>query len=208
MKKLLIVLVLGILVLVSFSAEVFANCTIIGVGKDASVDGSVITSHTGCCGNSRVHVVPAQDFEKGAMAPVYWGLQKLNPPDYTNYGEVIGYFHTGYPQINEHQLAIGESTLYQREELESNPDIGKQIMTIEQADLFALQRCKTAREAIKLISSLMEEYGFLPSCGQESEGILIADPNELWMFEVVAVGPDWDPESGELGAAWVACSKP
>jgi len=214
MKRLFIIMILGMLVFAYFGAEVLADCTIIGVGKDASVDGSVITSHTGCCANSRVHVVPAQDFEKGAMAPVYWGLQKLNPPDYTNYGEVIGhipqvehtyaYFHTGYPQINEHQLAIGESTLYQREELQSNPDIGKQIMTIEQADLFALQRCKTAREAIKLISSLMEEYGFLPSCGEESEGILIADPNELWMFEVVCVGPDWDPESGEIGAAWVA----
>lgn len=214
MKKYFVTLSLVIVIFVSLSLNVLADCTVIGVGKDASVDGSVITSHTDCCDNSNVHVVPAQDFEKGAMAPVYWGMLDVNPPDYTNYGKIIGYipqvehtyayFHTGYSQMNEHQLAIGESTLYQREELYTNPDIGKQIMTIEQAQVFALQRCKTAKEAVLLISSLLEEYGFLPSCGEEAESLLIADTKELWMFETIAVGPNWDPESGEPGAAWVA----
>jgi len=56
-----------------FSAGGFA-CTDIIVGKKASTDGSVITSHTGACDNCRVHVVPARTFEKGTMAPVYYGI--------------------------------------------------------------------------------------------------------------------------------------
>ena len=188
-------------------------CTDIIVGKDASVDGSVMTSHTGCCSECRVHVVPAQTFEKGAKAPVYYGLQDVRKP-LREYGKVIGtipqalkthkYFHTGYPHINEHQLAIGESTLSQRPELQVDIDSGQQIMTIEQATLFALQRCKKAREAIALITSLVEEYGFLPSCGPESEALCIADPEEAWVLEVFSVGKDWNPDSGKLGAIWAA----
>jgi len=190
------------------------HCTDIIVGKNASADGSVITSHTGCCSECRVHVVPAQTFEKGAMAPVYYGLQAVKKPLH-KYGRILGYipqvektyayFHTGYPQMNEHQLAIGESTLSQRDELKTDISMGgKQIMTIEQAQLFALQRCRTAREAIRLITSLVEEYGFLPSCGPESEALCIADPNEAWVLEVFSVGFDWDPASGEPGAIWAA----
>jgi len=84
-------------------------CTDIIVGKDASVDGSVITSHTGCCPECRVHVVPAQTFKRGNVAPVYYGLQDVKKP-LKEYGRVLGYipqvektyayFHTGYPQMN------------------------------------------------------------------------------------------------------------
>jgi len=189
------------------------GCTDIIVGKDASVDGSVITSHTGACDECRVYVVPAQTFKKGSLAPVYYGLQDVRKPLHT-YGKIIGYipqvektyayFHTGYPQMNEHQLAIGESTLSQRDELKAHYGVCKQIMTIEQAQLFALQRCKTAREAIKLITSLVEKYGFLPSCGPESEALCIADPDEAWVLEVFSVGNSWTPESGEPGAIWAA----
>ncbi len=195
------------------TGETNDSCTDIVVGRLASVDGSVITSHTGCCDECRVHVVPRQKFKKGEMAPVYYGMQDSRTP-LTDYGEVIGhipqveetyaYFHTGYPQMNEHQLAIGESTLSQRDELKTSREICQQIMTIEQAQLFALQRCKTARGAIRLITSLVEKYGFLPSCGPESEALCIADSDEAWVLEVFAVGPDWDPESGELGAIWAA----
>lgn len=188
-------------------------CTDIIVGKDASVDGSVITSHTGCCPECRVHIVPAQTFKRGDVAPVYYGLQDVKKP-LKEYGRVLGYipqvektyayFHTGYPQMNEHQLAIGESTLSQRDELKVDISSGKQIMTIEQAQLFALQRCKTARDAIDLITTLVEKYGFLPSCGPQSEGLCIADPDEAWVLEVFSVGPEWEPESGELGAIWAA----
>ena len=211
-RKLIVILDITLINWMFFSINGF-GCTDIIVGKKASVDGSVITSHTGACAECRVHVVPAQTFKKGAMAPVYYGLQNVKKPLH-EYGEIIGYipqvektyayFHTGYPQMNEHQLAIGESTLSQKNELKVNRETGKQIMTIEQAQLFALQRCKTAREAIKLIASLVEKYGFLPSCGDESEALCIADPNEAWVLEVFSVGPDWAPDSNEPGAIWAA----
>jgi dipeptidase len=189
------------------------SCTDIIVGKLASVDGSVITSHTGCCDNCRMSLIPGKKFKAGEMADVYYGLQDSRLA-IDAFGEILGqipqveetyaYFHTGYPQMNEHQLAIGESTLSQREELQCERTICEQIMSIEMAQVFALQRCKTARDAITLIGGLMDKYGFLPSCGPESEALCIADPNEAWVFEVFAVGPGWDPESGELGAIWAA----
>ncbi len=188
-------------------------CTDIIVGRLASTDGSVITSHTGACDECRVHYVPAQEFPEGAKAPVYYGMQNVRTP-LKDYGEIVGYipqvgktyayFHTGYPQMNEHQLAIGESTLSQRKELQMFFGQGDQIMTIEQAQLFALQRCKTAREAIELITSLMDEYGFLTSCGPESEALCIADTKEAWVLEVFSVGEDWKKESGKPGAIWAA----
>jgi len=214
-KKLILVMGITFVTLMFLAIFGFAQeaCTDIIVGKNASVDGSVITSHTGGAPECRVHLVPAQTFKKGAMAPVYYGLQDIKKP-LDDYGEIIGYipqvektyayFHTGYPQMNEHQLAMAESTMSQKEELKTDRKTGKQIITIEQAQLFALQRCRTAREAIKLITSLVEKYGFLPSAGPNPEALCIADPNEAWVLEIFSVGSDWTPESGKLGALWAA----
>jgi dipeptidase len=144
---------------------------------------------------------------------VYYGIQEVKRP-LRDYGEILGYipqveqtytyFHSGYSHINEYQLAIAESTMSQRDELKTDRKTGKQIMTIEQAMIFALQRCKTAREAVKLIGSLVGAYGFLPSCGPESEALCIADANDAWVMEVFSVGKDWEPGSGKLGAVWAA----
>jgi dipeptidase len=197
------------------------GCTVIGVGRLATADGSVITSHTDCCSECRVHVVPARTYPKGAMAPVHWGMVYFGGGDdrhtlpLGDYGKVIGqipqveqtyaYFHTGYSQMNEHQLAIGESTCSQRRALDVPfvEGLTRQIMTVEQAQVFALQRCRTAREAVRLIADLVEKYGFLPSCGG-SEALCIADPRELWVVEICSVGPRWTPESGKPGAIWAA----
>jgi dipeptidase len=190
------------------------HCTDIIVGKLASVDGSAMVSHTGCGPECRVHVIPARTHPKGARAPVYYGIQDVKKP-LENHGEILGYipqvektyayFHSAYPQMNELGLSIGESTLSQRDDLKVDISMGvRQIMTIEQAQVFALQRCRTAREAVRLIGRLMEEYGFLPSCGPESEGICITDGDEVWVMEVFSVGPLWEPESGRPGAIWAA----
>jgi len=215
-----ILMVLGCRFVEGRAAQSLSNrddhCTSIAVGRLASIDGSVIASHDGCCSNSRLHVVPAKDWPAGSTAPVYFGLQDVPPGStYEHRGEIMGripqvphtyaYLHTGYPQMNEHQLMIAESTLYQRPELVKLADTGEQIMTIEQAQLFALQRCKTAREATKLIGSLLEEYGFLTSCGPASEGLLICDPQQIWLLEVVSLPMrDWKRGSGIPGAVWVA----
>ncbi|MCP5105010.1 MAG: peptidase [bacterium] len=196
----------------SFSTNGF-GCTDIVVGKKASKDGSVITSHTGCAAECRVHVVAGRTYKEGAMAAVYYGLQDVEKP-LKKYGQILGYipqvektytyFHSGYSHMNEHQLAIAESTMSQKEALRVDVKTGKQIITIEQAMVFALQRSKTAREAIAVITSLVEKYGFQTSCGPESEALCIADPNEAWVLEVFSVGKDWTPESGKLGAIWAA----
>ncbi|MFA8435263.1 MAG: dipeptidase [Marinifilaceae bacterium] len=205
--------ILSIALLCSWFIQTGNACTDIVAGKKATVDGSVITSHTGCGPDSRIRVIHGQKFPAGSIAPVFYGLQNVNQP-LDQYGEILGYipqveqtytyFHSAYSHMNEFQLAIGESTTSQRKELQVGRENGKQIMTVEQAQIFALQRCKTAREAIELIASLMEKYGFLPSCGPESEALCIADPNEVWIMEIVAVGKDWTPESGKLGAIWAA----
>ncbi|MBK9355942.1 MAG: C69 family dipeptidase [Bacteroidales bacterium] len=188
-------------------------CTIIAVGKNASKDGSVIVSHTDCGDNSRFKVMHGRKFPKGSLAPVYWGLQDVRQP-IDSMGKVIGYIpqaeqtytyiRSAYSHINEFQLAIGESTLSQREELKIKREESRQIMTIEQAQIFALERCKTAREALDLITHLLDIYGFLPSCVDESECLAIADPNEVWILEVFSVGPGWEPGKGKPGAIWAA----
>nr|NQU93040.1 C69 family dipeptidase [Bacteroidota bacterium] len=188
-------------------------CTIIVAGKNATTDGSVIVSHTDAGPDCRVHIVPGQKFPEGALAPVYWGMVESGRP-LGDYGDTLGfipqvreiytYFQSAYPQMNEYMLAIGESTTSQREQLYVDLSSCKQIMTVEQAQAFALQRCKTAREALDLITYLLETYGFRPSCVGESEDLVIADPNEAWVLEVFSVGNGWIPDSGKPGCIWAA----
>jgi dipeptidase len=75
---------------------------------------------------------------------------------------------------------------------------------VEQAQVFAMQRCKTSRDAVELIGMLMSKYGFLPSCVGESETLVIGDTDEIWVIEIFSVGSDWDPDGDEPGAVWVA----
>lgn len=207
--KLSLVLVTALLLLLN---NTFA-CTVIAVGKKASKDGSVIISHTDSGPDCRIHVVPGKTFSNDTTTPVFWGMVDLGR-DLGDYGEVLGnipqvektntYFQTAYPQMNAHQLAIAESTLSQRDELKVDRAVCKQIMTIEQAQAFALQRCTNASDALTLITQLLENYGFLPSCVDESESLVIADVNEIWVLEVFSIGNDWDPKSGKPGCIWAA----
>ena len=188
-------------------------CTVIAVGKKASADGSVIISHTDTGPDSRIFVVPAKTFKPGEKAPVYWGIQDASLP-LNNDGIILGYipqvektfkyFQSAYSHVNEYQLGIAESTTAQRKELICMQGEGKQIMSIEQAQIFALQRYKNAREAVQFIGDLMTTYGFIPSSGDGSETLVIADTEEAWVFEVFGVGKNWDPESGKPGAIWAA----
>ena len=188
-------------------------CTIIAVGKKVSADGSVIISHTDCGADNRIRVVHGRSYKKGEMAPVYWGIQDIHRP-LDDFGDVLGhipqvektytYFHSAYPHMNEHQLAIAESTTSQRKELQVDMAVCKQIMTVEQAQAFALQRYTSAREATAFIGQLMSQYGFLPSCVGESETLVVGDTEEIWIIDIFSVGSGWDPESGEPGAIWVA----
>lgn len=196
----------------SFALNTIA-CTVIVAGKKATADGSVVVSHTDAGPDCRVHVMPGQFFAAGTMTPIYWGMVDLGRP-LGDYGDTLGmipqvtetyaYFQSAYPQMNEYQLTIGESTTSMRDELKLDMETCQQIMTVEQAQALALQRCKTAKEALKLITALMEKYGFRPSCVGESESLVLADTKEVWVLEIFAVGNDWRPGSKQPGAIWAA----
>lgn len=194
-----------------FVGSVFA-CTDIVVGKGASVDGSVMTSHTadGAFYDARVRVIKGKKFPKGSKADVFWNITAEEDYEPKKIGEIpqveetYTYFHVGYPFMNEYGVAIGETTIPQKENLKTFYPDGKAIMTIEQLEVFALQRAKTAREAIKVIGELAEKYGFLPSCGSEGECLTITDSEEAWVFEIFGAGFMWTPESGKPGAVWAA----
>lgn len=169
------------------------NCTTIMVGKLASADGSVMTSHT-CDGNYRtwLGIVPSSKHEKGTMHPVFWGTlhteMEGDMTGVTKKGEIpeaeqtFAYLSTAYPCMNEKQLAIGETTIYGREELKNENG----LFLIEELEKIALQRCKTAREAVALIGKLAEQYGY----ADLAECITIADPAEVWHMEIAGSGKE------------------
>lgn len=215
MKRIFLLMLVGTSILLNASSSL--GCTVIAVGKKVSSDGSIIISHTDTGPDSRIRVVHGQTYKLGEQVAVYWGIQDADRT-LTDNGIVLGYipqvektytyFHSAYSHVNEHQLGIAESTLDQREELVTTRETGKQIMTIEQAMIFALQRYKKASEAVQFVGDLMTTYGFLPSSGDGSESLIFADTEEIWVFEVFGVGPGWTTESGKSGAIWAAQKLP
>lgn len=177
------------------------SCTSIMVGKKASIDGSVITSHT-CDGRYRTWLrwEKAQKFEKDTTCKVYKGLLTTETPwDMRNVKEVgvipqpketYAFLNTAYPSLNEKQLAIGETTIVGPKELVNE----KGMFQVEELERIVLQRCTTARDAIKLIGELIKQYGY----GDWGECLTIADKNEVWQIEMFGEGPD------KIGGVWAA----
>lgn len=167
-------------------------CTNIIVGKKASVDGSVLVSYSadsyGCYGVMQ-HFAPGCH-PQGSVRPVYdWetNAYKGTIPEAPVTYNVVG-------NMNEHQVTIAETTFGGREELVDTAgllDYGSLIY-------IALQRSRTAREAIDVMTSLVEEYGYC----SEGETFTLADPQEAWIMEMVGKGP------GVKGAVWVAVRIP
>ena len=166
-------------------------CTNFLVGKDASVDGSTMISYAAdsYALYGFLHYAPAADYPAGAMREVKdWDTGKplCSIPQVAHTYNVVG-------NMNEHQLTIGETTWGGRPELEVGEgiDYGSLIY-------IALERCKTAREAIKCMTDLVAEYGYASS----GETFSIADPNEVWLMELIGKG------KVEKGAVWVATRVP
>ncbi|MBR5573033.1 MAG: C69 family dipeptidase [Paludibacteraceae bacterium] len=166
-------------------------CTNFLVGKDASVDGSTMVSYAAdsYALYGFLHYVPAADHAEGAVREVKdWDTGKplCTIPQVAHTYNVVG-------NMNEHQLTIGETTWGGRPELESGEgiDYGSLIY-------IALERCKTAREAIKCMTDLVAEYGYASS----GETFSIADPNEVWLMDLIGKG------KAEKGAVWVATRVP
>lgn len=178
------------------------GCTSITVGKLATSDGSVITSHTDDSHRTRssVYIMPAVDHPRGSTTDMFRRVNddtKAMPAyAFVKTGEIpqvpntFSFINSAYPCMNQYQLGIGESTFGGREELRSN------IGLIDCQDLIRLmlERCKTAREALVLAGGMLSKYGW----NDAGECLTIADKNEVWHLEIVGSG------KGNTGAVWVA----
>ena len=163
-------------------------CTNFLITKGASQDGStmitfVADSHTFY---GELTFTPARDHQPGTMRDIYeWDGGKYlgQIPEVPHTYQVVGL-------MNEHQVSLGETTWDGREELRDTTGI------IDYGSLMfiALERSKTAREAIQVMTDLVAQYGYYST----GESFSIADPNEVWMMDLIGKGP------GNTGAVWVA----
>jgi dipeptidase len=187
-KRIQRIVILSVLMLTG-AAHVSNACTNFLISKGASVDGSTMITYAADSHTlyGELYFQPAKDYAAGAFRDIYeWDTGKFlgRIPQVAHTYSVVG-------NMNEFQVAIGETTFGGREEL------GKQsgaIMDYGSLIYVALQRAKTAREAIEVITSLVEKYGYASS----GESFSISDANEVWILEMIGKG------EGEKGAVWVA----
>ncbi len=178
------------------------GCTSIMVGKKASDDGSVMTSHT-CDSHrtgSQVMIIPAMTHPDGSERALFKRIDDDSGPmprygrtatgKIPQIGDTFGYVAPAYACMNQHQLAIGESTFGGREELFSD----KGLIDCEMLTRLLLERATTAREAIQLAGQLLQDHGWCDT----GEALTIADPQEVWVMEVLGPGKD------QIGAVWAA----
>lgn len=179
-------------ILVSTVVQQALGCTSILVTKGASKDGSTMITYAMDSHElyGQLTYRPAGIQLQGTMrevidgeSGVFLGRVKEAPVTYARVG-----------LINEHQLAIAETTFTGRQELEGPAG----IIDYDSLMMMALERCKTAREAVETMAALVEEYGYAST----GESISIADPNEAWIFEIIGKG------KGQKGAVWVAMKVP
>ena len=186
------ILAVALVAAASFSAIEAEACSNFIVGKKASADGSVICSYSaddyGMFQNLCHY--PAAKHAKGDMRKIFdWDTNKYHGeiPEAAQTYNVIG-------NINEWQVTIGETTYGGREEMVDSTG----IMDYGSLIYVALQRSKTAREAIKVMTTLANTYGY----NSEGETFTICDPKEAWIMEMMGKG------LGSKGAVWVAMRIP
>lgn len=182
-----------------------SGCTSIMVGRLATTDGSVITAHS-CDGNYRtwLNIVPRAKHYKGSGNKIYdgkmhnetsWDLRDIvSRGEIPQVEETYAFFNTAYPCMNEHQLAIGETTIRGRKELYNSAG----MFVIEELELIMLERCTNARDAIRLAGELVKKYGY----GDRGECLTVADKKEVWHFEIFGTG------LREKSAVWAAVRIP
>jgi len=191
-KNLLIVASLAMMIMPGTMTSTSA-CTNFLITKGASTDGSTMITYS-----ADSHVLygelyyrPAADYPEGAMLElIEWdsGKPMGQIPQVRHTFSVVG-------NMNENQVAVGETTYGGREELQHQPDA-----TIDYGSLIyvGLQRATSARDYIHIIADLMEKYGY----ASEGESFSVSDKNEVWILEIIGKG------EGEKGAVWVALQVP
>lgn len=162
-------------------------CTSLIAAKGATTDGSVMVTYAADSHNlyGELYRQPAADHAPGTMRPVIeWDTNK-------RLGEIpeVAHTYSTVGNMNEHGLVIAESTWGGREEL-----AGTGLIDYGSLIYITLQRAKTAREAIKVMTGLVKDYGYASS----GESFSIADPDEVWVMELIGKG------KADKGAVWVA----
>ncbi len=202
MKRIIVFVLLMNLVIVP---GVILACTNFLVTKGASADGSTMISYAADSHirYGELYYSPARHWSAGSMVTIYdRGTAKPlgQIPQVEQTYQTIGF-------MNEHQLALGETTFGGRNELVDTTG----IMDYAALMFIALQRAKTAREAIKIIAELVEKHGYASS----GESFSIGDKNEVWIMEIIGKGTEWqvDKKTKEKtnirkGAVWVAVRIP
>ncbi len=194
-------------------------CTVIMVGRAASTDGSVMTTHTCDCGvcDWTFRRVPAADHKPGDMRrinhidqfgtfPPEIGLKwekykdQFSGLEIPEVAHTHAYIHGDFGYMNDAQVSIGESTIGNVRKMENQTPTPK--FDITTLTMFAMERGGTAREAIRVMGELAEKYGY--GFTDSGEMLAVADPKEVWVFEIMSVGPLWTPTSGKPGAVWCA----
>ena len=184
--------IIGLLLVFQLSVPAIFACTNFLIGKNASTDGSTMISYSADSYNlyGELYHWPAKKYNAGELLKVYeWdsGRYLGEIPQVLQTYNVVG-------NMNEHQLAIGETTFTGRREL-SDPN---GIMDYGSLIYITLQRAQNAREAIRIMTDLVKDNGYAST----GESFSIADPNEVWVMELIGKG------EGNKGAVWVAVRIP
>ena len=206
-----------------------AACTTVMVGKRATADGSVLMASS-CDGDvmGLIYVMPARTYPADTKLPMYWNLPR--PKTYEEFRanvrkgyDLVGQIPTTQTYrsiilagnlesmttggLNEHGLGIAIEFLSMRDGLACDKGVVGPNSNHWTTSLIAngLLRAKTARQAVRVIGAMIDEYGFLyyraPSAGV---ALPIADENETWLMEIFGPGKDWTADSGKPGGVWCA----
>lgn len=188
MNRMIIMAMVLWIIWIGFSPIVGNACTNFLITRGATADGSTMITYAADSHilYGELYFTPAADHLPGEMLDIYeWdtGNYLGQIPQVPHTYQVVGL-------MNEHQVSIGETTFGGRRELH-NPD---GLLDYGSLMFIALQRARTAREAIRVMTELVEKYGYC----SEGESFSIADPKEVWILEMIGKG------KGQKGALWVA----
>ena len=223
------VVLIGLIGSIAWTHREVLGCSTILVGKKATYDGSVLMSSS-CDGDimGLIYVMPAQKYPQGTKLPMYWNLPR--PKTHQEYLSNLrkGYDLVGYLPVeetyrsiilagnvenmttggmNEHGLSIAIEFLPMRSGLACTRGAVGPNSNHWTTSLIAngLMRARTARQAIRIIGAMVEQYGFqyyrAPHAGV---ALPIADDKEAWLMEIFGPGQAWTANSGKPGGVWCA----
>lgn len=199
-------------------------CSTVAAGKKATVDGSVLLTQSDdgeARGDPRMCYIPAADHKSGDMRPIYWDTEEYprfvgnhRGPCYTakpgqtpskaigyipEVEHTYGYYEGTYGNMNEHGLGIGETTCSGVFGASAVTYGGEALFSIDTLSRIALERTRTARDAVKLMGSLAEEKGFygIGSFEGSAESLFVGDADEVYIFHIL-------PDDTGKSAIWAA----